>query len=108
MYILTVNKIPEDAVKYAVNQVSAIDSHTYDFQNSIDAPIFGGSNGLDSLNFAFFVVSIEQYVKDTTGIEITLFDDYVFGLDPQDPNHPFANIKNLKNFVDKKIAASQK
>jgi hypothetical protein len=59
---------------------------------------------MDSLNFAFFVISIEQYIKDTEKKEITLFDDYVFSLDPNDPNHPFATISSLTDYIIQKLS----
>jgi hypothetical protein len=50
------------------------------------------------------VISIEQFIKDTAKKEITLFDDYVFGLDPNDPNHPFATIASLTDYIIKKLS----
>jgi acyl carrier protein len=94
------------AIEYAINEIREAEGKIYKFQQDFDASIFGGDEGLDSLNFAFFVVNIEEYVKSEMSIEIVLFDDYVFGLDPQDPKHPFANLKNLIHYVEDKIKSA--
>jgi hypothetical protein len=92
-----------DAINYAIEQITRIEGKNYRFQEDSSSYIFGGDDGLDSLNFAFFVVNIEEYIKSKLTVEIVLFDDYVFGLDPQDPKHPFANVENLVSFIEEKV-----
>lgn len=99
--------IANNAIDFAVEQIAQAEGKNYIFQHDQNAPIFGGDEGFDSLNFAFFVVNIEEYIKEKLGVEIQLFDDYVFGLDPLDPKHPFANTKNLVNFLNEKIKLAQ-
>lgn len=95
--------LAESAIKHAIEQVNAIDSHEPKFHGSPESQIFGGANGLDSLNFAFFVITIEQFLRENGGYEIVLFDDYIFNLDTADPNHPFATISSLINYIESKL-----
>jgi hypothetical protein len=95
--------LAESAIKHAVEQVNVIESHEPKFQASPESQIFGGANGLDSLNFAFFVITIEQFLRENGGYEIVLFDDYIFNLDSADPNHPFATISSLINYIESKL-----
>jgi hypothetical protein len=91
------------SIDYAVDQVNSVESSEPRYVAEPNNQIFGGATGMDSLNFAFFVISIEQFIKDTAKKEITLFDDYVFSLDPNDPNHPFATIASLTEYIIRKL-----
>jgi hypothetical protein len=97
-------EIAQKSISYAVEQINSIDSVEPRYVAEPNNQIFGGATGMDSLNFAFFVISIEQYIKDTEKKEITLFDDYVFSLDPNDPNHPFATISSLTDYIIQKLS----
>lgn len=92
------------SISYAVDQINSVDSSEPPYIAEPSNQIFGGATGMDSLNFAFFVISIEQFIKDTAKKEITLFDDYVFSLDPNDPNHPFATIASLTDYIIEKLS----
>jgi|LakMenE18May11ns_1017448.scaffolds.fasta_scaffold8416588_2 hypothetical protein len=97
-------EVAQKSISYAVEQINSIDSVEPRYVAEPNNQIFGGATGMDSLNFAFFVISIEQYIKDTEKKEITLFDDYVFSLDPNDPNHPFATISSLTDYIIQKLS----
>jgi hypothetical protein len=92
------------SISHAVDQINSVDSSEPPYVPELHNQIFGGATGMDSLNFAFFVISIEQFIKDTAKKEITLFDDYVFSLDPNDPNHPFATIASLTDYIVSKLS----
>ena len=68
-------EIAEKSISYAVEQINSVDSAEPRYVAEPNNQIFGGSTGMDSLNFAFFVISIEQYIKDTAKKEVTLFDE---------------------------------
>jgi hypothetical protein len=97
-------EVAQKSISYAVEQINSVDSSEFRYVAEPNNQIFGGTTGMDSLNFAFFVISIEQYIKDTEKKEITLFDDYVFSLDPNDPNHPFATISSLTDYIIQKLS----
>ena len=97
-------ELAQKSISYAVEQINSVDSAEPRYVAEPNNQIFGGATGMDSLNFAFFVISIEQFIKDTAKKEITLFDDYVFSLDPNDPNHPFATISSLTDYIITKLS----
>ena len=97
-------EVAQKSISYAVEQINSVDSAESQYVAEPNNQIFGGAKGMDSLNFAFFVISIEQYIKDTEKKEITLFDDYVFSLDPNDPSHPFATISSLTDYIIQKLS----
>jgi hypothetical protein len=96
-------EVAQKSISYAVEQINSVDSAESKYVAEPNNQIFGGATGMDSLNFAFFVISIEQYIKDTEKKEVTLFDDYVFSLDPNDPSHPFATISSLTDYIIQKL-----
>ena len=98
------HELAQKSISYAADQINSVDSAEPRYVAEPNNQIFGGDTGLDSLNFAFFVISIEQFIKDEVGQEIVLFDDYVFSLDPNDPNHPFATIASLTDYIVKKLS----
>ena len=98
------HKLAQKSIAYAADQINSVDSTEPRYVPEPNNQIFGGDTGMDSLNFAFFVISIEQFIKDEVGREIVLFDDYVFSLDPNDPNHPFATIASLTDYIVKKLS----
>ena len=64
-----------------------------------------GDNGvIDSLGFAFLIVTIEQYALDDLDQEIVLFDDEVMEMDISAADNPFMTIGSLTAFVQRKLA----
>ena len=64
-----------------------------------------GDNGvIDSLGFAFLIVTIEQYALDDLDKEILLFDDEVMEMDIDSADNPFLTIGSLTAFVQRKLA----
>jgi hypothetical protein len=72
----------------------------------VDAPdtrLLGDDGVIDSLAFAFFIVTIEQYALDDLDQEIVLFDDEVMEMDFDSVDNPFVSIASLTEFVRKKL-----
>lgn len=59
---------------------------------------------IDSLAFAFLIVTIEQYALDDLDKEIVLFDDEVMEMDISEADNPFLTIGSLTAFVHRKLA----
>jgi hypothetical protein len=58
---------------------------------------------IDSLAFAFLIVTIEQYALDDLDKEIFLFDDEVMQMDFKTIGNPFMTIGSLTKFVQSKL-----
>lgn len=59
---------------------------------------------IDSLGFAFLIVTIEQYALDDFDREIVLFDDEVMEMDINSVDNPFTTLGTLTAFVQRKLA----
>lgn len=73
----------------------------------VDEPgtlLLGEKGVIDSLAFAFLVVTIEQYALDDLDKEILLFDDEVMEMDIDSADNPFLTIGSLTAFVQRKLA----
>ena len=66
--------------------------------------LLGEDGVIDSLAFAFFIVTIEQYALDDLDKEIILFDDEVMEMDFDSVGNPFVTIGTLTEFVERKLA----
>lgn len=95
-----------DAVFKAVRDVNEQREEGRDaLQESENQPLLAAEGVIDSLAFAFLVVTVEQYLYDDLDQEVLLFDDEVMDLDVSDPAHPFATLGSLINHVSAKLAA---
>lgn len=69
-----------------------------------DTRLLGEDGVIDSLGFAFFIVTIEQYAMDDLDKEIILFDDEVMEMDFDSVDNPFVTIGSLTEFVNRKLS----
>jgi len=58
---------------------------------------------IDSLGFAFLIVTIEQVVLDSMNREVVLFDDSLMDLDLGSPDNPFLSLGSLVSYLSKKL-----
>ncbi len=65
--------------------------------------LLGDEGVIDSLAFAFLIVTIEQYALDDLNKEIVIFDDEVMEMDFDADNNPFATVGSLITFVSNKL-----
>ena len=66
--------------------------------------LLGDDGVIDSLAFAFLIVTIEQYALDDLDKEIIIFDDEVMEMDFDASNNPFSTIGSLAKFVSIKLS----
>ena len=68
--------------------------------------LLGDDGVIDSLGFAFLIVTIEQYALDDLDKEILIFDDEVMEMDFESSENPFSTLGSLTNFVAQKLENS--
>ena len=68
--------------------------------------LLGDDGVIDSLGFAFLIVTIEQYALDDLDKEILIFDDEVMEMDFESSENPFSTLGSLTNFVSQKLENS--
>jgi hypothetical protein len=66
--------------------------------------LLGQEGVIDSLGFAFLIVTIEQYALDDLDKEIVLFDDEIMEMDMNSIDNPFISVGSLTSFVHRKLA----
>lgn len=58
---------------------------------------------IDSLGFAFLIVTIEQVVLDSMNREVILFDDSLMELDLGSSDNPFLSLGSLISYLSEKL-----
>lgn len=96
----------EAAARIVSKAVADVNEQKTDGPPLVDDPgtlLLGEDGVIDSLAFAFFIVTIEQYALDELDLEIVLFDDEVMGLDFDALDNPFRTIGSLTELVSRKL-----
>lgn len=65
-------------------------------EKSLETPIHGTSDGLDSLGLINFVVAVEENVERDVGVTIVLSDDRSIAHEP----NPFGSVAALVSYID--------
>jgi hypothetical protein len=97
---------PDPAARIVSQAVAAVNEQKTDGSTLVDSPdtlLLGEDGVIDSLAFAFFIVTIEQYALDDLDKEIILFDDEVMEMDFESADNPFVTIASLTDFVRRKL-----
>ena len=96
----------EAAVRIVSKAIVDVNDQMTEGPPLVDDPgtlLLGEDGVIDSLAFAFFIVTIEQYALDDLDREIVLFDDEVMEMDFDAADNPFTTIGSLTEFVAKKL-----
>ena len=94
------------AAKLISKAIADVNAQQADGSLLVDSPeyqLLGAEGVIDSLGFAFFIVTIEQYALDELDREITLFDDEVMEMDFDAATNPFRTVGSLTQFVAGKL-----
>lgn len=94
----------ETIVSKAIADVNEQKSEGPPLVNHPESLLLSEDGVIDSLAFAFLIVTIEQYALDDLDKEIILFDDEVMEMDFDSVDNPFISIGTLIEFVEKKLA----
>ena len=97
----------ETATRIVSKAIVDVNDQMTEGEPLVDHPetrLLGEDGVIDSLAFAFFIVTIEQYALDDLDKEIVLFDDEVMEMDFDSIDNPFVTIGSLTEFVNRKLA----
>jgi acyl carrier protein len=64
-------------------------------EKSPDAPLYGGSSSLESLDFVTLIMEVEEKVRDEFGVELTIADENLLSKEKS----PFTTIGNLTKYL---------
>jgi acyl carrier protein len=62
----------------------------------LDAPLYGPSGKLESLDFVTFIMEVEERFKAEYGVEITIADENLLSREKS----PFSNIRTLIEYLE--------
>lgn len=100
--IMSHNKATE-LISRAVGDLNAQKRNGPPLADRPDSKLLGDDGVIDSLGFAFLIVTIEQYALDDLDKEILIFDDEVMELDFESDENPFSTLGSLTAFVAQKL-----
>jgi acyl carrier protein len=66
-------------------------------EKSTDAPLYGGSSSLESLEFVTLIMEVEEKVRDEFGVELTIADENLLSKEKS----PFTTVGNLTKYLTK-------
>ena len=98
--------VSEAAARIVSRAVADVNDQKTEGPPLVDSPgtlLLGEDGVIDSLAFAFFIVTIEQYALDDLDTEIVLFDDEVMEMDFDALDNPFRTIGSLTELVSRKL-----
>jgi hypothetical protein len=96
-------QIAENIIGKAVADLNAQKREGRPLLNSSATRLLGDDGSIDSLGFAFLIVTIEQYALDDLDKEILIFDDEVMEMDFESSENPFSTLGSLAFFVAQKL-----
>ncbi len=98
--VLSEEKILQ-AIHQSIDEMNKKLESTAAISKVSDHALFGNT-ALDSMDFVFFVMSIEENVGSLLGSELDLMgEDFL-----AEGTNPFSTISTLQNFIQKKIEAN--
>ncbi|MDD5542157.1 MAG: acyl carrier protein [Acidobacteriia bacterium] len=68
-------------------------------EKSMDAPLYGPSGKLESLDFVTLIMEVEEKVKAAFGVEVTIADENLLSREKS----PFSNIRTLIDYLDETL-----
>jgi hypothetical protein len=95
-----------ETLKIVSKAIADVNAQRREGPGIVDDPatrLLGDDGVIDSLGFAFLIVTIEQYALDDLGKEILVFDDEVMEMDFDSEANPFATVGSLTKFVNSKL-----
>ena len=64
-------------------------------EKSLDAPLYGKSSKLESIDLVGFIIEVEEKVKEELGVSITIADEQAMS----QQNSPFLTLGTLTDYV---------
>ena len=65
-------------------------------EKSLDAPLYGASGKLESLDFVTLVMEVEEKIKTEFGVDITIADENLLSKEQS----PFLNVRTLIEYLE--------
>ncbi len=90
----------ERAVYEAIDELNRQLPKGVEVEKSPDAPLYGKSGKLESLDFVTFIMEVESKVGEEFGVEIVLTDEQLLSRQ----NSPFLTVRSLTEHLEQMLA----
>lgn len=87
----------------AIEEVNVTRDPDQHVGTALDTDLLGAQSPLDSVTFAFLIVTIEQFAMDDYDADIVLFDEEAMGWDYESLDNPFYTVGSLAEFTARKM-----
>ena len=88
-------KVVEVIYSIIDEEINSIPSRKEPLKKSEDTVLFGGPNGLDSLDLVNLIIGVEEQIVDVFGLEIALADESAMS----EEKSPYRTIKSLADYI---------
>ena len=85
------------SVYHAIDELNAQLPPGVSVEKALDAPLYGASSKLESLDFVTLVMEVEEKIKAEFGTDITIADEHL--LSKQES--PFSSVRTLVEYLEK-------
>ena len=76
-------------------EINSLPSRKEQLKKSEDTVLFGGSDGLDSLDLVNLIIGVEEEIGDAFETEIALADESALS----EENSPYKTVQTLANYI---------
>ena len=83
------------AVYSAIDELNAQLPPGVSVEKSLDAPLYGASGKLESLDFVTLVMEVEEKIKAEFGVDITIADENLLSKEES----PFSSVRTLVEYL---------
>lgn len=83
------------AVYDAIDELNAQLPPGVSVEKSLDAPLYGASGKLESLDFVTLVMEVEEKIKAEFGVDITIADEHLLSKEQS----PFSSVRTLVEYL---------
>jgi acyl carrier protein len=83
------------AVYSAIDELNAQLPPGVSVEKSPDAPLYGASGKLESLDFVTLVMEVEEKIKAEFGVDITIADEHLLSKEQS----PFSSVRTLIEYL---------
>jgi acyl carrier protein len=84
------------AVYTAVDELNEQLPKGVSVEKSLDAPLYGASGKLESLDFVTLVMEVEEKIKTEFGVDITIADENLLSKEKS----PFSSLRTLIEYLE--------
>ncbi len=96
---MTNNERITNVVYKAVDELNQQLPKGSQIEKTLDAPLYGASGKLESLDFVTFIMEVEENMKQELGTDLTIADENLLSKEKS----PFSSLRTLIEYLDETL-----